>query len=69
MFISSAQSAIIVHYKMCYDLERFYVNKLSLYIFDLSARVCVYMFVFQVGVVSINQLEVVIGPSVHTSQI
>ncbi len=45
------------------------MNKLSLYIFDLSALVCVDMFVFQVGVASVNQLEVVIGPSMHTSQI
>ncbi len=47
-----------------YDLEVFYISKLSLHIF-----VCVDMFVFQVGVASVNQLEVVIGPSMHISQI
>ncbi len=52
-----------------YNLETFYVYRLSLYIFDLSALVGVDMFVFQVGVVSVNQLEVVIGPSMPISQI
>ncbi len=52
-----------------YNLETLYVYRLSLYIFDLSALVGVDMLVFQVGVVSVNQLEVVIGPSMPISQI
>ncbi len=51
----------------CYDLEIFYVSELFLYL--ISLLWCVDMFVFQVGVASVNQLEVVIGPSMHLFQI
>ncbi len=42
------------------------INCLCIYLISL---LWVDMFVFQVGVASVNQLEVVIGPSMHTSQI
>ncbi len=51
----------------CYDLEIFYVSELFLYL--ISLLWCADMFVFQVGVASVNQLEVVIGPSMHLFQI
>ncbi len=44
-----------------------YLNCLCVYL--ISLLWCVDMFVFQVGVASVNQLEVVIGPSMHLSQI
>ncbi len=34
----------------------------SFFYIDLSVLVCVDMFVFQVGLASVNQLEMVIGP-------
>ncbi len=68
--VSTSKTLYVLFYGWgCYDLEILYVSKLSLYIFDLSALVCVDMFVFQVGVASVNQLNVAIGPSMQISQI